>query len=139
MTQHGKGPVVNTPTPNTGFAFPLQLDAQGGIAVASGDDKIRLAVLAILGTQLGERLMRPTFGCALRTLAFAPMNTATANLAQYYIQDALTRWEPRIQLDQVQAQPTTDESGQLLLLVNVNYHIRVSGQAQQVTFQLPLS
>jgi phage baseplate assembly protein W len=127
------------PTPHTGFAFPLQIDSTGGIAEATDADKIRLSVLTILGTQPGERLMRPSFGCPLRSLAFAPLNAATASLAQFYVQDALTRWEPRIRLDEVQATPTTDENGQPLLLVNVRYHLRVSEQAQQVSFQLPLA
>jgi uncharacterized protein len=125
--------------PDQGFAFPLQVDAAGGIAETSGADKIRLAVLTILGTQPGERLMRQSFGCPLRNLTFAPLNAATANLAQFYVQDALTRWEPRIRLDEVQATATTDEKGQPLLFVNVHYHLRVSGQAQQVSFQLPLA
>jgi phage baseplate assembly protein W len=125
-------------TPNQGFAFPLQIDAAGGIAEASGADKIRLAVLTILGTQPGERLMRPTWGCPLRSLVFAPLNAATANLARYYVQDALTRCETRILLDEVQAKPSTDD-GQPLLLITVRYHLRVSGEAQQVSFQLPLA
>src|SRR5262249_48933664 len=127
------------PTPNRGFAFPLEVDKNGGIAEASGDEKIRLAVLTILGTQPGERLMRPTFGCPLRNLAFAPLNAATANLAQYYVQDALTRWEPRIQLDDIQATPTVDDAGQPLLLLTARYHVRTSGLPQQVSFQLPLA
>jgi phage baseplate assembly protein W len=125
--------------PNQGFAFPLKVDASGGIGEAAGADKIRLSVLTILGTQPGERLMRPTFGCPLRNLAFAPLNAATASLAQYFVQDALVRWEPRIQLDEVQAAPTTDESGQPLLYVNVRYRVRNSGQTQQVSFQVPLA
>ena len=125
---------------NQGFAFPLRVDEAGGIAEASGDEKIRLSVLTILGTQPGERVMRPTFGCPLRSLAFAPLNAATASLAQYYVKDALTRWEPRIQLDEVKATPQRDdESGLPMLLVNVRYHLRISGQAQQVNFQLPLA
>jgi uncharacterized protein len=120
------------PTPNTGFAIPLQIDSTGGIAEATDADKIRLSVLTILGTQPGERLMRPSFGCPLRNLAFAPLNAATANLAQFYVQDALTRWE-------VQASAITDQDGQPRLLVNVHYHVSASGQAQRVSFQLPLA
>jgi uncharacterized protein len=127
------------PTPNTGFAIPLQIDSTGGIAEATDADKIRLSVLTILGTQPGERLMRPSFGCPLRNLAFAPLNAATANLAQFYVQDALTRWEPRIRLDEVQASAITDQDGQPRLLVNVHYHVSASGQAQRVSFQLPLA
>src|SRR5262249_2856811 len=89
------------PTPNTGFAFPFHVDSQGGIAAPPGADAVRLAVLTILGTHPGERLMRPQFGCPLRSLVFAPNNAATASLARFYVEDALKRWEPRIVLDDV--------------------------------------
>jgi Bacteriophage baseplate protein W len=133
------GTTMTSAPPDQGFAFPLQVDHAGGIAEASGAEKIRLSVLTILGTHPGERVMRPTFGCPLRSLAFAPLNAATASLAQYYVRDALTRWEPRIQLDDVQATPTRDEKGQPMLFVNVTYHLRFSGNAQTVNFQLPLA
>src|SRR5690348_1391478 len=90
-----------------GIAFPLQVGASGGIETSSGARKIRESIITILGTQPGERLMRPTFGCRLRSLVFAPNNAATADLARFFIQDALTRWEPRI--DQVQVR--VDASG----------------------------
>jgi phage baseplate assembly protein W len=130
---------MTDPAPNTGFAFPLQIDTTGGIAEATGADKIRLSVLTILGTHPGERLMRPTFGCPLRDLVFAPLNLATANLATFYVQDALARWEPRIRLDEVQVTPTTDANGQPSLFIVVRYSPKTSGPAQQVTFQLPLA
>jgi hypothetical protein len=131
---------VSVPTPNNGFSLPLQVDAAGGIAEVSGADKIRLSVLTILGTQPGERLMRPTFGCPLRSLAFAPLNAMTTNLAQFYVQDALTRWEPRIQLDNILAVASQDTGGQPpLLLVTVFYHIKATALAQQISFQLPLA
>ena len=45
--------------------------------------------------------MRPEFGSRLHSLVFAPINSSTMNLARYYAEEALTRWEPRIELDDV--------------------------------------
>ena len=78
-----------------GLSFPLQLGPTGGISESAGVRKVEEAIRIILGTQYGERVMRPTFGCNLRSLVFAPNNTATANLARYYVEEGLKQWEPR--------------------------------------------
>jgi phage baseplate assembly protein W len=126
------------PTPNTGFAFPLRVDARGGIADARGGDAIRQSVLTILATHPGERLMRPTFGCPLRSLVFEPNNGATASLARFYVQDALTRWEPRIAIDDITVfnQDTADGPS---LQIELSYHLLAGGHAQALAFQLPLA
>ena len=128
--------------PNTGFAWPLGVDATGGVATAGGADAGRLAVLTLLGTHPGERLMRPTFGCPLRSLVFAPNNAATASLARFYVEDALTRWEPRIALDGVTVVNDTRVDGEAdgpSLRVEVRYRVKATGQAGAVTFQVPLA
>jgi uncharacterized protein len=84
-----------------GFAFPLQVDSRGGVAGSQQDQKIRESIRVILGTEQGERLMRPTFGANLKRLLFAPNTRATADLARYYVEEALRTWEPRILLDEV--------------------------------------
>jgi hypothetical protein len=62
----------------TGWAFPIQIDDAGGIRMRSGEDDIREAIGVILGTRLGERAMRPEFGCGAGDLVFDPND---ANLA----------------------------------------------------------
>jgi phage baseplate assembly protein W len=48
---------------------------------------------------------RPEFGSRLSELTFAPMNTQTLLLIRLYVQEALEMWEPRIELDEVRADP----------------------------------
>ena len=75
----------------------------------------------ILGTQHGERVMRPDFGCNLRSLVFAPMNEATLNLARHLVGEGLARWEPRIDVMEVRVEPA-NEAG--TLLIHVLYRVR---------------
>src|SRR5690554_7136190 len=79
-----------------GLAFPLQVNPRGEIALASGERDIEQSIRIILGTIPGERVMRPEFGCRAYELIFAPRNAATQGLMRYYVEEALTRWEPRI-------------------------------------------
>src|SRR5438067_10749439 len=87
-----------------GFAYPLAINTRGGIQQSRDLDKVHQSILILLGTQYGERLMRPQFGCNLKSLVFAPNNLATANLARHYVTEGLQNGEPRIILDDVAVQ-----------------------------------
>lgn len=87
-----------------GFAFPLRSNARGSIMQSRDVQKVKESIVILLGTQYGERLMRPTFGCNLKSLVFAPNNLATANLARHYVTEGLTSGEPRILLDDVRVE-----------------------------------
>jgi phage baseplate assembly protein W len=47
-----------------GWAFPVAPDAAGEVALVAAAEDIRQAILLILETEPGERVMRPEFGCA---------------------------------------------------------------------------
>lgn len=53
-----------------GFAFPLSVNSRCGIAASQGAQRVAESIRVILGTQVGERVMRPAFGCDLRRLVF---------------------------------------------------------------------
>ena len=123
-----------------GFALPLRLDAHCRIAMSSGEQRVRESIVMILGTEQGERLMRPEFGSRLGTLVFAPNNAATANLARFFIEDALARWEPRIEQIRVEVEdkpPTHHDAGACLSL-RIHYRLKATAASQSLAFTLPL-
>jgi phage baseplate assembly protein W len=85
----------------------------------------------ILATQYGERVMRPEFGCNLSRLAFAPNDTATANLARYYVSEGLTRWEPRIEV--VGVDVVNDGPGGRLV-ISVGYRLRATRDVRNFVY-----
>lgn len=120
-----------------GWRYPVQLDDHNEIALAAGEEDIQQAIWIILSTALGERLMRPDFGCGIHDLVFAPNNTGTAGLARFYVEDALVRWEPRIDLEgvEVQADPTEPE----LLLISVSYQVRTTDSRYNLVYPFYLT
>jgi len=114
-----------------GFAYPLQINPRGGIKESSQAQKIRESILTILGTQYGERTMRPKFGCNLKSLVFSPNNAATANLARHYVEEGLTTWEPRIILDQVIVE---SDNANGCLLINIHYKIKSTYEPQNLVY-----
>ena len=101
-----------------GWHFPVRVDrrfdgeaappdrGRGGVALARHESDIEQAIRIILSTSKGERRMRPTFGCDIHTLMFAPANPTTFGLMRHYVEEALNIWEPRITLRFVEVTST---------------------------------
>ena len=113
-----------------GLSYPLRLDATG-VSTASGPSKVEESIRLILGTQYGERLMRPTFGSNLRTLSFAPNNSSTANLARYYVAEGLARWEPRIEVLEVAVE---NSATQPVLVISIVYRLRATQDVHNLVY-----
>ncbi|GAB61449.1 MAG: baseplate protein [Candidatus Jettenia sp.] len=122
---------MNTDFIGKGFAFPLQINSRGGIQESRQEQKIKESILIILGTQHGERVMRPNFGCNLKSLVFEPNNTTTANLARHYVQEALTTWEPRIILEEVMVK-NDNNAGRLM--IDIRYRIKSTNEPQNMVY-----
>ncbi len=83
------------------LGFPPSVGPDGHITWSTGELNVRQSICIILRTRPGERLMRPEFGCGLDRFLFEPNSVATLRLIQEEVKGALTRWEPRITLDDV--------------------------------------
>jgi uncharacterized protein len=115
-----------------GLAFPLQVNPRGSIALAMGERDIEQAIGIILETVPGERVMRPEFGCRVHELIFAPNNASTHGLIIHYVEQALERWEPRIQVREVEV--NTDPSNGATLLVEIKYLIKDSHDERSIVY-----
>lgn len=107
-----------------GWKHPVQLDPDGEIALSRYEEDVWEAIWIILSTAPGERVMRPDFGCGIHEFVFAPNNTRTAGLVRFQVEEALTRWEPRIDLEEVQVQ--ADPGNPTLLLISIDYRVRAT-------------
>lgn len=106
----------------SGFSFPMQVDALGGIEMTSDDENIRQSMMLILGTAPGERMMRPEFGCAIHDILFAPNTLATAARIEYEVKRSLIEFEPRVDDIEVVAKP--DDLEESRMNVTISYTIR---------------
>lgn len=114
-----------------GIAFPLGLNAHGHLQLVTGYTDIEQSIQIILGTIPGERVMRPEFGCRAWELVFAPNNAATHALLQFYIEQALEMWEPRIELQDVQMQ--LDANGNTIW-VDIFYEIKDTHDVRSIVY-----
>jgi hypothetical protein len=115
-----------------GWAFPLRVDATGGIALVSREREIEEAIRLILGTSPGERPMRPEFGCRIHEYVFSPADSATATALGNEVRSALRRWEPRIDVEDVAV--TIDPRDATLLYIDIRYSIRTTNDRRNLVF-----
>ena len=115
-----------------GWRFPMGVDGRGGIAMTRGEDDIDASIKVILATAKGERVMRPEFGSSIHDVVFAPNNPTTHGLIAFYVQEALNRWEPRIDVTGVNAQADIVEPGRVI--VNIQYQVRATNDERNLVY-----
>ncbi len=115
-----------------GWSFPVQVDARGRIALARHTTDIEQAILMILQTPKGQRVMRPEFGCQIYELIFAPNDPNTWGLAAYYVKDALRFWEPRIEVLEVNAKPDPEQNE--CLRIEISYEVKATHDRRSLVF-----
>jgi phage baseplate assembly protein W len=107
-----------------GWKFPVNVDTKGKIEMSQHEQDIKEAIWLILSTSRGERVMRPDFGCGIYDFVFAPINTATMGMIEASVREALTLWEPRIEL--VNVGVSADEAQEGKLLISIDYRVRTT-------------
>lgn len=115
----------------------LTLSPAGGIEMVEGRDSVRQAILLLLSTRPGERVMRPDYGCDLHKLVFSPNDNTTAGLAIHYVRQAINRWEPRVIVLRLDAY--RDENYPERLNILLEYRMRSTPQRDGLMFSVNLS
>jgi phage baseplate assembly protein W len=107
-----------------GWTFPVGPDGSGGIGLSSDHNEIAESIRLIIGTSLGERVMRPDFGCRIHELIFHPLIGETLGLCQRYVEEAIGWWEPRIDLREVNVTPDPLDADLGKLLIRLRYSVK---------------
>jgi phage baseplate assembly protein W len=116
-----------------GWAFPLRVNGRGGIELSRGQRDVEEAIRLILSTPVGERRMRPQFGCtAVHDLAFATNDPTTHGQIVADVREALELWEPRIQVIDVRAELDPDEPARVR--VELEYVLRATNQRRNLVY-----
>ncbi len=123
---------VETDFVGSGWSFPVRVNARGGIELSRGDRDVEEAIRVILATPVGERRMRPDFGCAVHDLAFAPNDATTHGLIRHHVLQALTLWEPRIEVRDVLVRVDPEQPARVL--VEVEYALRATNEWRNLVY-----
>lgn len=115
----------------------MRLSPKHSISLVYDEASIRQAILILLTTRPGERVMRPEYGCMLHTLLFAPNDDTTAGLAIHHVRQALERWEPRVRIVRLDAgrNPEAEE----VLDIWLEYTVLSSKRTHELVISMALS
>lgn len=116
----------------TGLAFPFATDPRSQIALVSGPEDVAQAIRIILSTAPGERPMRPEFGCGVHRFVFETVDASTLGLMEHEVREALHRWEPRIEVDEVGF--SWDPGHAELLVIEITYTIRQTTAVRNLVY-----
>lgn len=116
----------------SGWSFPLGVNSTGGISLSRGERDIAEAMRMILSTPLGERRMRPNFGCGVHDLTFATNDATTHGLIRQYVMEAVALWEPRVQI--VDVRINVDRAEPAKVVTDVVYEIRATNERRNLVY-----
>lgn len=120
-----------------GISFPLQVNSRGELSLVTGERDIEQSIRIILATRPGERVMRPEMGCRAYELMFEPRDSATATLLEMYVREALTRWEPRIDILNVIVSLDSEQDN--TLIAEIFYYIKTTHDQRSIVYPFYLA
>jgi phage baseplate assembly protein W len=116
-----------------GWSYPVAIDPlSGDVALSAYDRDVREAIRIILETAPGERVMRPRFGCGIHDLVFEEISATTLFAVEASVREALTTYEPRIELLAVEVDPLQALDG--YLIVTIGYRVRRTNQIDNLVY-----
>ncbi len=115
-----------------GWRFPVGVAGSGGIEMSEEHESIAQSLRLILGTAVGERVMRPQFGCQIHNYVFHPNDAATASVISYYVKEAIEKWEPRVQSLRVRSHADPDSEN--TMLIDIRYEIRSTNSMENMVY-----
>jgi len=111
----------------TGWNFPPTFHKEyWGVEMISDEVDIKSSLDILFSTDPGERVMQPTYGCALRKFVFEPMNISTKTIMEKIIKDALMYHEPRIIVDKVEIGLPENANSNLIVEFNAGGMLPIS-------------
>lgn len=119
-----------------GWSFPVETTG-GDVELAGGETGIEQSIRLVLSTAPGERVMRPEFGCGIHDYAFAAVDTTRLTQIEEEVRDALTTWEPRIEVLDVDAGLADRATGRLE--VDVEYRVRRTNNERNLVYPFYLT
>jgi len=93
---------TDVPFLGRGWSFPPTFRDRGhSIDMTEDVVDIERSLAILMSTHIGERVMRPRYGCDLSRLVFEPLDATLQSTVRDLIHTAILYYEPRIILDDV--------------------------------------
>ena len=121
-----------------GWHFPPSFTENGrDVWRVADEEDIQQSLHILLATAQGERVMLEDFGCDLNRFVFEEMDRSRRNSLAGFVKAALSRHEPRIAVEAVEAEPGGETEG--LLLIHIVYRVLATNSRFNLVFPFYLN
>ena len=133
------------PIPQTIRVNPLDLQKNIAIGVSlpfngpgvfnstyTTKDQIKSNLVNLLLTDVGERVMNPTFGCNLKRFIFEGISEDNLELLTNSLAESISIFVPEVTVTNIRVVPNTDYN---TIALYIDYIINISNAPDQVTVQ----
>ena len=116
----------------TGWAFPPAFSkGPQSLVMVRDEEDIHQSLEILLTTNIGERFLRPTYGCDLHRYLFEPLDEGLVAYIRDLVNNAILYHEPRIRLTDLSLTTQADTG---TLLIELEYVIRSTNSRQNFVF-----
>lgn len=116
-----------------GWGFPPEFGKSTlSVRMTEAEEDIEKSLRILLSTRPGERILVPDYGCNLDELLFKPLNLTLKTYVIDLIKTAILYHEPRIDVDKVAIDESTDNDG--VLLISIDYRVRITNSRKNMVY-----
>lgn len=116
-----------------GWSFPPTFTKKlNEVEMVTEEQDIQESIEIILSTRLGERVMKPEFGCNLDELIFSSLNLSLITYISDLIRTSLILFESRIDVNRVNI--NTDNEIEGVVAIEVDYTIRTTNSRRNLVY-----
>ena len=106
-----------------GWSFPPKFEKErNSLSLVSELQSVKQSLSILMSTSPGERQLNLNYGCDLRSLSFATIDSLTLNTMTDMIKNSILQFEPRITLEDVVID--TSRSGEGLVEITLLFFVR---------------
>lgn len=87
---------MNTNYFGRGIKHPTEIDEYGRVMLSSDKELIQQSIRTILSTPVGSHFFNREYGSHISRLLFEPNDRILVSLLDYFIYDAIDKWEKRV-------------------------------------------
>ena len=116
-----------------GWSFPPSFNKESSdIKMVSDETDIKQSLEIYFNTKLGERIMRPEYGCVIHEHIFDKIDESILNILSFELTQNIGQIEPRIIIEKIQINQSNLASGELQ--ISIEYKIISSNVRDNIVF-----
>lgn len=119
-----------------GFAFPFTAGSLTFPEEAYDDDLIKQALVQLVTTGRGERVMRPDVGCNAMSFVMESNDDILAELIRTEVMSAIARFEPRVIVRSIDVVRDEAEGQSGSIVITINYVVVASRSDASVVVRM---